>query len=232
MPSCVEEIMKKFVLPVVMVLLITISLACGLPSLPGLSASKSTTTPNPPGPGSTRATASPKLTLEEIALQPGDLKPGFVKGQTQTQTDEPGETAKQVTGSQPLTLPQPMGDEYYVFRGSGSLQSVGIGWRYHNAYIHVSYVGGTALSPQEIAGMVTPIQTRLAGSQIAFLGQKKFGDPIEVDVIGKDGKNQRSLTAGFQAVFGGLSWSPDGQKILFAMRGDGKSLEGPFNPSL
>jgi Tol biopolymer transport system component len=360
------------------------------------------------------------------------------------------EEAKQVKDSQPLTLPGPLGDEYYAFRGSGNMQSVGIGWRYQNAYIHVSYVGGPALSPDEIVSIVTPIQTRLAGSldslsqssteqpaetgglpatttpaqeapavaqndagqivfvscqshnslgmgtqcgisimsadgshlrqltnlegdihpslspdgtrvaftshqrdgndeiyvinsdgsnltrltnnpgentaptwspdgtqiafmsnllapkdpkqifayvmgvdgssphrltqsdgfdprwssdgsqvvfvtvknnvstihvmnadgtkplviktkpvqdiestvwspdgtQIAFLSQKTLTDPIEVDVIGKDGNDQRSLTSGFKPVFGGLSWSPDGQKILFAMHGDGKSLTG------
>ena len=480
--------MKKTTLLIFAVLVITISLACGLSSLEKNPFIKTTSTPNRPDPTSTPAAPSATLTLEEVALQPGDLKPGFAREKTQTQTDEPGvirfffinytihnplivvinsnfifktaeqagiyyqkerEAAKNVTGSQPLALPQSLGDEYYVYRGSGNLQSVGIGWRYHNAYIHVSYVGGPALSPDEISSIVTPIQTRLAGfldlsqssaekaspaaspqptavpekqaspatmlsvgqmvfvtcqshnslgmgsqcgisimdadgshlrqltnldddilpslspdgmrvafrsrrrdgndeiyvinsdgsnlarltdnpgentaptwspdgsqiafmsnllapqdpkqilmfvmgadgsnphrlthsdgagprwspdgsqivfvteinilsylnvmnadgthaqviktnpveniesadwspdgTQIAFLSQKKINDPIEVDVIGRDGKNQRSLTAGFQVVFGGLSWSPDGQKILFSMRGDGKSLQG------
>ena len=64
------------------------------------------------------------------------------------------------------------------------------------------------------------------GTQIAFLSQKTPADPIEVDLISADGKNQHSLTPGYQVVFGGLSWSPDGQKLLFSMHGDGKSLTG------
>jgi TolB protein len=64
------------------------------------------------------------------------------------------------------------------------------------------------------------------GTQIAFLSQKTLNDPVEVDVIGADGKNQHSLTPRLHVVFGGLSWSPDGQKLLFSMHGDGKSLTG------
>jgi Tol biopolymer transport system component len=64
------------------------------------------------------------------------------------------------------------------------------------------------------------------GTKIAFLNQKTFDDPIEVDVINKDGTNQHSLTAGFHPVYGGLSWSPDGQQLIFNMNGDGKSLDG------
>lgn len=64
------------------------------------------------------------------------------------------------------------------------------------------------------------------GTKIAFLNQKTIDDPIEVDVINKDGTNQHSLTAGFNPVYGGLSWSPDGQQLIFNMNGDGKSLHG------
>jgi TolB protein len=64
------------------------------------------------------------------------------------------------------------------------------------------------------------------GSQIAFLTRKTSDGPVEVDVIDKDGRNQRSLTAGYYVVYGGLSWSPDGQKLLFTMNGDGSSTHG------
>jgi TolB protein len=66
------------------------------------------------------------------------------------------------------------------------------------------------------------------GTKIAFINQKTNGDPvkIEVDVINKDGTNQHSLTAGFDPIYDGLSWSPDGQQLIFNMNGDGKSWEG------
>jgi Tol biopolymer transport system component len=64
------------------------------------------------------------------------------------------------------------------------------------------------------------------GSKIAFLNQKTIDDPVEVDVIDKDGKNQHSLTVGYYVNFGGLSWSPDGRKLIFTMNGDGKSGQG------
>lgn len=64
------------------------------------------------------------------------------------------------------------------------------------------------------------------GSKIAFLVQKTKDGPVEVDVIDKDGKNQHSLTAGYYVIYGGLSWSPDGQKLLFTMNGDGRSTKG------
>ena len=490
--------MKRIVLPVFSGLWILVSLACGLPSLAGLSAGKPTAAPARPAagataarptPGSPPAAASPVLDLEKIALQAGDLKPGFPAGKTSTQSVVPGlsqflmvtythddpviyainliyifkttdlasayfqkqlENAKNFKDSQMVTLPHSLGEEYYVSRGPGSTESISMGWRYHNAHIHLEYIGGEKLSPDEIFNLANAVQTRLAGSpdslspspagkaapagatqatfvpqlqpaqaskpgagqmvfvscqshnslgmgsqcgiwmmdadgsrlreltnleddmmpslspdgskivfrslrrdgndqiyvinsdgsnlvrltdnpgensapvwspdgsrigfmsnllapsdpkqifmyvmgadgsnpqrlgppdgvsprwspdgsqivfvknkdvlsylyimnadgtqvrvvatnpvaniespawspdgsQIAFLSQKQFNDPIEVDLIGKDGKNQRSLTAGFLAVFGGLSWSPDGQKILFSMRGDGKSLQG------
>jgi Tol biopolymer transport system component len=68
------------------------------------------------------------------------------------------------------------------------------------------------------------------GSKIAFLTQKNPDDLVEVDVIDKDGKNQHSLTDGYQLTYGGLSWSPDGQQLIFTMSGDGKSSQG-FPPS-
>jgi Tol biopolymer transport system component len=64
------------------------------------------------------------------------------------------------------------------------------------------------------------------GTKIAFLSRKSAGDPPELDVINIDGTDQRSLTAGFHVIYAGLSWSPDGQKLLFTMMGDGKSTEG------
>jgi Tol biopolymer transport system component len=64
------------------------------------------------------------------------------------------------------------------------------------------------------------------GSKIAFLTQKNPDDPVEVDVIDKDGKNQHSLTDGYNLTYGGLSWSPDGQQLIFTMIGDGKSNQG------
>ena len=61
------------------------------------------------------------------------------------------------------------------------------------------------------------------GSKIAFLTQKNNIDSlVEVDVIDIDGKNQRSLTDGYQLTYGGVSWSPDGQQLIFTMAGDGK----------
>jgi Tol biopolymer transport system component len=68
------------------------------------------------------------------------------------------------------------------------------------------------------------------GSQIAFISQKTLIDEPEIDIIDKDGSNQHSLTSGYHVIFAGLSWSPDGQKLMFSMRGDGTSLKG--NPQL
>jgi Tol biopolymer transport system component len=69
------------------------------------------------------------------------------------------------------------------------------------------------------------------GSKIAFLTQKTQDGYVEVDVIDKDGKNQLSLTDGYQLTYGGLSWSPDGQQLIFTMVGDGKTHQG-WPPSL
>jgi TolB protein len=68
------------------------------------------------------------------------------------------------------------------------------------------------------------------GTQITFISQKTITSAAEVNVIGVDGKNQRSLTPGLRVIFGGLCWSPDGTQLLFSMRGDGRSLQG--NPQL
>jgi len=64
------------------------------------------------------------------------------------------------------------------------------------------------------------------GGKIAFLVQKTKDGPVELDVIDEGGTNQRSLTAGYYVIYGGLSWSPDGQMLLFTMNGDGRSTKG------
>jgi Tol biopolymer transport system component len=69
---------------------------------------------------------------------------------------------------------------------------------------------------------VNPAVPSPDGKQIAFLSQKTDSDAIAAN----NWNDQVLLTDGYQPIFGGLSWSPDGKKLLFSMLGDGKSMKG------
>jgi TolB protein len=66
------------------------------------------------------------------------------------------------------------------------------------------------------------------GKQIAFLSQKSDADVIGLNITteAKGWNDMVLLTDGYRPIFGGLSWSPDGKKLLFSMHGDGKSMNG------
>jgi Tol biopolymer transport system component len=68
------------------------------------------------------------------------------------------------------------------------------------------------------------------GSKVAFLTQRNRDALAEVDIIDINWKNQHSLTDGYQLTYGGLSWSPDGQQLIFSMNGDGMNSQG-FPPA-
>ncbi len=65
------------------------------------------------------------------------------------------------------------------------------------------------------------------GQNIAFFTQVGVIGPIVINIMDKDGANLHTLAEEYRPIFGGLSWSPDGKQLLFTMRGDGKSLNGP-----
>jgi WD40 repeat protein len=66
------------------------------------------------------------------------------------------------------------------------------------------------------------------GKLIAYLSQKTDADPIELNITSaaNSWNDMVLLTKGYRPIFGGLSWSPDGKKLLFSMHGDGKSMNG------
>lgn len=113
----------------------------------------------------------------------------------------------------------PDGSQIVFVTSSNNLASLSI--------MHADGTQARVIKTNPVADIESPAWSP-DGTLIAFLSQKTLNDPIEVDLIGADGKNQHSLTPGFQVVFGGLNWSPDGQQLLFSMRGDGKSLTGPL----
>ncbi len=133
-------------------------------------------------------------------------------------------------GSNPHPLTKSKGDNHR-WSPDGS-QIVFVTGKNNLCYLNIMNADGThaqVVKTNPVENIASPVWSP-DGTQIAFFSQKTITGPAEVNVIDKDGKNQHSLSAGFHVIFGGLSWSPDGQKILFSMRGDGKSLQG--NPQL
>ncbi len=94
---------------------------------------------------------------------------------------------------------------------------------------NVTKEGFGAMGIKSVPAMsVNPALMSPDGKQIAFLSRKTDADPIELNITSaaKSWNDMVLLTEGYRPSFGDLSWSPDGKKLLFSMRGDGKSLEG------
>jgi Tol biopolymer transport system component len=98
-----------------------------------------------------------------------------------------------------------------------------------NDIMSVKAEGGGDMGVKSVpARQVNPAVISPDGKQIAFLSQKTDADPIELNLTTKaqNWNDMVLLSAGYMPIFGGLSWSPDGKKLIFSMHGDGKSLNG------
>jgi TolB protein len=62
------------------------------------------------------------------------------------------------------------------------------------------------------------------GNMIAFISQKDPSTPIEIYITtaAQSWNDLTLITSGYNPIFGGLSWSPDGRQLIFTMHGDGK----------
>jgi Tol biopolymer transport system component len=94
---------------------------------------------------------------------------------------------------------------------------------------NVTKEGFGAMGIKSVPAMsVNPAVMAPDGKQIAFLSQKSDADAIGLNITteAKGWNDMVLLTEGFRPIFGGLSWSPDGKKLIFSMHGDGKSMNG------
>jgi Tol biopolymer transport system component len=75
---------------------------------------------------------------------------------------------------------------------------------------------------------VNPAVMSPDGSALAFISQKDPSAPIELNITtaAQSWNDQTLLSEGYDPIFGGLSWSPDGKHLLFSMLGDGKAMKG------